>query len=413
MLDVAIVGAGPYGLSVAAHLRRAGVPFRIFGRPMDSWSAHMPKGMRLKSDGFASTINDPDKKFTLKQFCEERGIEYGDTGIPVKLETFVAFGLAFKERMLPELENKLVTGIEQIPNGFQLTLDNNEKLKARRVLMAVGITHFPYIPASLAQLPSKFVTHSFEHYDLNPFRGKRVVVIGGGASATELAGLLNEAGCNVQLVSRRAKLAFHNKPNPNQRRSWWQQIRHPQSGLGPGLRSWLFSTFPNWFHRFPESTRMNIVRTHLGPSGGWFVKDMVIGKVPLVLGCIPERAEVEGDHVRLHLRATDGSRREIEADHIVCATGYHVDIEKLKFVSPALRAKIKTLDGSPVLSLDFESSVPGLYFLGLAAANSFGPLMRFAYGAPYSARHLCKALAKSRSQSRVSVANAGVVRVAE
>ncbi len=389
------------------------MPFRIFGRPMDSWSAHMPKGMRLKSDGFASTINDPDQKFTLKQFCEERGIEYGDTGIPVKLETFVAFGLAFKERMLPELENKLVTGIEQIPDGFQLTLDDNEKLKARRVVVAVGITHFPYIPSGLAQLPSKFVTHSFEHHNLEPFRGKRVAVIGGGASATELAGLLNEAGCNVQLVSRRSKLAFHNKPDSNQRRSLWQQIRHPQSGLGPGLGSWLFSTMPNWFHRFPESTRLNIVRTHLGPSGGWFVKDMVIGKVPLVLGCSPERAEVDSDHVRLHLRAADGSKREIEVDHIICATGYHADIEKLKFVSAALRAKLKTLDGSPVLSLDFESSAPGLYFVGLAAANSFGPLMRFAYGAPYSARHLSKVLAKSRAHNRASVANPSVVRVAE
>ena len=413
MLDVAIVGAGPYGLSIAAHLRRAGIPFRIFGRPMDSWQAHMPKGMRLKSDGFASTINDPDQKFTLKHFCEDRGIEYRDTGIPVKLETFVAFGLAFKERILPELENKLVTGIEQIPDGFQLTLEGDEKVKARRVVMAVGITHFAFIPSSLAQLPSKFVSHSFQHYDLEPFRGKRVAVIGGGASATELAGLLNEAGCNVQLVSRRAELAFHNKPNPNERRSLWQQIRHPQSGLGPGLRSWILSTWPNWFHRFPKAMRVNIVRTHLGPSGGWFVKDMVIGKVPLVLGYSPERAEVEGDHVRLHLCGADGSKREIETDHIICATGYHADMDKLKFISPSLRAKLKTIDGSPVLSQDFESSVPGLFFLGLAAAYSFGPLMRFAYGAPYSARHLCKALANSRTYSRASVAKPSVVGVAE
>lgn len=413
MLDVAIVGAGPYGLSVAAHLRRAGVPFRIFGRPMDSWLAHMPKGMRLKSDGFASTIDDPDQKFTLKHFCEERGIEYSDTGIPVKLDTFVAFGLAFKERMLPQLENKLVTGIEQLPDGFQITLDDNEKVKARRVVLAVGITHFAYLPPSLAQLPSKFVTHSFQHYDLEPFKGKRVVVVGGGASATELAGLLHEAGSDVQLVSRRAKLEFHSKPNPNQRRSWWQQIRHPQSGLGPGLRSWFFSTLPNWFHRFPARKRLKIVRTHLGPSGGWFVKDMVIGKVPLVLGYTPESAEVDGDRVRLHLSAADGSRREIETDHIIGATGYYVDVEKLGFVAPTLRAKVKTLEGSPVLSRDFESSVPGLYFVGVAAAYSFGPLMRFAYGAPYSARQLCKALAKSRAYSPASVANPSIVRVAE
>jgi hypothetical protein len=74
MIETVIVGAGPYGLSMAAHFRGRGIPFRIFGRPMDSWLAHMPKGMMLKSDGFASNIYDPESKFTLRQFCAERGI---------------------------------------------------------------------------------------------------------------------------------------------------------------------------------------------------------------------------------------------------------------------------------------------------------------------------------------------------
>src|SRR5580704_7511019 len=108
MTEIAIIGAGPYGLSIAAHLRGSGVPFRIFGRPMDSWVSHMPEGMHLKSDGFASNLSDPDGSFTLKHFCAERGIKYSDSGIPVSLETFSAYGLAFKERMVPELEDKLV-----------------------------------------------------------------------------------------------------------------------------------------------------------------------------------------------------------------------------------------------------------------------------------------------------------------
>ena len=80
------------------------VPFRIFGRPMDSWLAHMPKGMMLKSDGFASNIYDPEKAFTLRQFCAEQGIEYADTGVPVHLDTFSAYGLAFRDRMVPSLK---------------------------------------------------------------------------------------------------------------------------------------------------------------------------------------------------------------------------------------------------------------------------------------------------------------------
>jgi hypothetical protein len=43
---------------------------------MDSWIAHMPKGMQLKSDGFASNISDPDDQFTQGKFCAGQGIEY-------------------------------------------------------------------------------------------------------------------------------------------------------------------------------------------------------------------------------------------------------------------------------------------------------------------------------------------------
>lgn len=138
-----------------------------------------------------------------------------------------------------------------------------------------------------------------------------------------------------------------------------------------------------------------------------------MGKVSLLLGHTPERGEVQGDHVRLQLKAMDGTHREIEADHIIGATGYRVDVERLKFLKPELRSKLKTLEGSPVLSLDFESSVPGLYFVGVAAANSFGPLMRFAYGAGFTARHITRALTKGRTYSKALVTNPSVVRVAE
>ena len=56
-VEVAIVGAGPYGLSLAAHLNGAGIQTRVLGRPMDSWRSHMPQGMLLKSDPFASNLS--------------------------------------------------------------------------------------------------------------------------------------------------------------------------------------------------------------------------------------------------------------------------------------------------------------------------------------------------------------------
>jgi thioredoxin reductase len=397
MLSTAIIGAGPYGLSVAAHLRRSGIPFRIFGRPMDSWLAHMPKGMMLKSDGFASDIYDPESEFTLRQFCAERGIEYADSGVPVRLETFTAYGLAFRDRMVPELEDKLVVSVGRLPDGFHLQLEDGETLQARAVVLAVGITHFEHIPETLAHLPPEFLSHSARHHDVEPFRGRNVVVIGGGASALDLAGLLREAGADVQLVSRRKELRFHSTPN-GKARSRWQEIRHPKSGLGPGMRSRFFADAPMVFHYLPERIRVEAVRRTLGPSGGWFIRDKVVGKVPLILGCTPQRAEIQNGKVHLSVDAEDGGKQKIVTEHIIAATGYRVNLERLKFLDPEIRAKLKTVEGAPVLSSTFESSLPGLYFVGVAAANSFGPVMRFAFGAGFAARTLTRTMLKSLSR---------------
>jgi thioredoxin reductase len=402
MLNTAIIGAGPYGLSIAAHFRRSGIPFRIFGRPMDSWLEHMPKGMMLKSDGFASDIYDPEKAFTLRQFCAERGIEYADAGVPVRLDTFSAYGLAFRDRMVPELEDKLVASVERVTGGFRLRLEDGETFQARRVVLAVGITHFEYVPENLAHLPAEFLSHSARHREVEPFRGHNVVVIGGGASALDLAGLLHEAGADVQLVSRREELKFHSQPT-GKPRSQWQQIRHPQSGLGPGMRSRFFANSPALFYYLPERLRLEAVRKSLGPSGGWFIRDKVVGKLPLHLGCTPQGAEVKDGRVHLSVQAADGSRREIVTEHIIAATGYKVNLERLKFLKPEIRSQLKTVSGSPVLSSTFESSMPGLYFAGVAAANSFGPVMRFAFGAGFAARTLTRALAKSVAKEPATV----------
>jgi hypothetical protein len=394
MLETAIIGAGPYGLSIAAHLRGLGIPFRIFGRLMDSWQSHMPKGMHLKSDGFASNIYDPDADFTLGQFCSEQKIEYSDAGIPVRLDTFTAYGQAFKERKVPELEDKMVTRLERLPEGFRLGLDSGESFTARQVVLAVGITNFEYVPAEFANLPAEFLTHSFRHHDLEAFRGRKVVVIGGGSSATDVAGLLHQLDADVTLVTRRAALKFHGKPQPGSR-SLWQDIKRPQSGIGPGWRLRFCADAPGVFHYLPESLRLEAVRRILGPSGGWFAKDMVIGKVPLLLEHTTERAEIKDGRVRLQLRDARGAHSEVLADHVIAATGYKVNLDRLKFVSPEIRSQLKTVGGSPALSSKFESSVPGLYFAGLTAANSFGPVMRFAFGAGFAARTISRAVKTS------------------
>jgi thioredoxin reductase len=413
MIEVAIVGAGPYGLSIAAHFRRRGIPFRIFGRPMDSWVSHMPKGSCLKSDGFASNIYDPDNAFTLEKFCAEQGIEYAHTGIPVRIETFRAYGLAFCQRMLPELDQRLVENIDRSPEGFLLRLEGGESVEARRVILAVGISHFENIPENLAHLPQEFLTHSYRHENLESFRGKSVAVIGAGASAIDLAGLLRDAGADVQLVGRRTELKFHTAPKDAKPSTWWSRLRHPSSGLGPGLRSRFFSDAPNWFYFLPESLRLKIVKRALGPSAGWFARDKVIGRVALVLGFTPEGAEVHDGKIHLHLRGRDGSPKEITADHVIAATGYKVTVDRLKFLAPDLRNRLKTVQGTPALKSNFESSVPDLYFVGLAAKTNFGPVMRFAFGAGFAAETLTQTMLKSLKRNPASVPMQKVASIAD
>jgi thioredoxin reductase len=394
MLNTVIVGAGPYGLSVAAYLKHSGVSFRIFGRTMDSWKQHMPKGMCLKSDGFASNIYDPNNQFTLQKFCAERGIPYRDTGLPVQLETFCEYGQAFQQRMVPELEDKLVASIEQIPQGYKLRMSDGEVITARTVVLAVGITHFEYMPEVLRHLPAEYLSHSARYNDVQVFKGRNVVVVGAGSSALDWAGLLHEAGINVQLVARRNALKFHGKPT-GKPRSLWERVQKPQTGIGPGWKHSFYANAPALFYMLPENLRLEIVKRTLGPSGGWFIREKVMGKVPLSLGYTIQSADVQGKQVVLNLRGEDGTEKLVPADHVIAATGYKVRIDSLKFLSTDIRSKIATLEQTPVLSSEFESSLPGMYFVGVAAANSFGPVMRFAFGAEFAARAVSRALSKS------------------
>ena len=228
-----------------------------------------------------------------------------------------------------------------------------------------------------------------------------------------MAGLLRDGDADVQLVARATELKFHTGPKAGKRRSWWQRLRHPDSGLGPGMKSRFFSDGAALFHYLPESVRVDIVRTTLGPSGGWFIRDKVMGRVPLALGNTVEKAEVVDRKVRLQLHGLDGSTREIVTEHVIAATGYKVDMERLKFLNSEIRSKIKCVNGTPVLSSSFESSVPGLYFVGIAAANSFGPVMRFAFGAGFAAKRLTSTVAKSLERSTASVRATSAATIAE
>jgi thioredoxin reductase len=387
-VDVAIIGAGPYGLSLAAHLGVGKLSYRIFGTPMSSWHNHMLTRTWLKSDGFASSLYDPDSAFTLDRYCQEQSLPYADVGLPVPIETFVAYGLEFQKRFVAHLEETEVTGVTRIPDGFELATQTGEIVRSKRVVVAAGITHFGYIPPMFGVLPQEFLTHSSDHKDVSSFEGRSVAVIGAGASAVDLAGLLHETGADTHLIARRATIAFHERSS--EPRPIAQRLLVPRSGLGLGWRSRLCTDAPLFFHSMPSRLRRRAVQRHLGPAPGWFAKSRFVGRVTSHLGTHMRQVDMRNNCVSLKFTQQDGSDTELQFDHVICATGYKVSLQRLCFIDPALRKRMATADDVPILNRNFQSVVPGLYFVGLASSNSFGPLCRFAYGAKFTSKRLAR-----------------------
>jgi thioredoxin reductase len=351
----------------------------------------MPGGTYLKSDGFASSLYDPDDSFTLADYCRQQSLPYADVGHPVPIETFTAYGLEFQRRFVRDLEETDITSVERTSDGFELTSNNGELIRARRVVVAAGISHFGHMPPIFANLPGQLLSHSSEHRELSKFNGQRVAVIGAGASAVDIAGLLHEAGADTHLVARRSSISFHEpsiEPRPI-----LDQILRPRSGLGLGWRSRLCSDAPLLFHAMPYKIRRRAVQRHLGPSCGWSARNRFVGRVTSHLGTRMKRVFVQGSEIALNFTNQDGFDTELRFNHVIAATGYKVSMERLKFMQPGLRRQLATTDDAPLLSRNFESSVRGLYFVGLASSNSFGPLCRFACGARFTAERVAQHLA--------------------
>jgi thioredoxin reductase len=366
---------------------------------MDTWVSHVPKGMSLKSDGFASSLSAPQETGnsnndnTLRSYCRRNGIPYDDLDIPVALKTFVDYARDFQQRLVPLVHPQFVERLAANGGGFELALSNGDTVRARRVILAVGITHFGYIPEQLAALPAEFVTHSRAHHELDHFKGKDVTVLGGGASAIELAALLHEVGANTRIVVREPDVIIFSPPGPKGR-NWWQKIRAPQSGLGPGWRSRIACDLPDLFRFLPANFRLEIVRRHLGPAAAWHLGPRIRNRVPVMGSHKIEAGKVCNGRLQLALRVSGGPTTTIDTDHLIAATGYRADVDRLTFIDKSLRAQIRRTGPMPALSPSFESSVPGLYFVGNAAAASFGPLMRFVYGCEFTtgrvARHVTR-----------------------
>ncbi|MGW2287730.1 FAD-dependent oxidoreductase [Streptomyces phaeochromogenes] len=398
MEPVAVIGAGPFGLSTAAHLRARGIPVRVFGEPMVSWRAHMPEGMLLKSTPAASNIDAPQPGHNLVDYCDAAGIRrlVTDEDI-VPVETFVAYGEWFRQKLVPDLERVRVVSVDRRGSGgFELKLDSGELFTARAVVVATGLSGLAHLPPELASAapdgptPTGPVSHSSQLHDLSRFSGKELIVVGAGQSALETAALAAEAGAQVRVVARgKGSVAFGAPP-------WSQPRLRPESPFGRAWSLWALSYYPHPYRHLPPPARHFLVRRVLGPLGAWWLRERFEGKVQVSEVSRIVRSGSAGGHPSLAVQTLDGRVEELSADHVVAATGYRVDLAAMDFLGHELRTELAVSRGTPKLGAGFRSSVPGLYFTGLPAAASYGPVMRFVCGTEFASPRLVRHLVGAR-----------------
>ncbi len=396
--ELAVVGAGPYGLSVANHLRAAGMEVRVFGKVMESWDRQMPVGMRLRSPREGTSIAHPGRALTLDEYEKARGRELT---VPLPLEDFVGYGKWFQQRSLPDLEQRRVVRVEPSARGFDLELEDGESVCSRRVVVATGIASFQNRPTTYASLPPELSSHTGDpiNRDLGRFSGRRVVVVGGGQSAIESAALMHEAGAEVEVLVRERRVCWlrygtrlhdwlHSKANP------LRGVLYPPGNVGPPGINWLIET-PKVFRKLPRGLQNRAAELAIRPAASGWLRPRTAGLSINTRTHVVSTA-ARGDKV--HLELSDSSERC--ADHVLLGTGYKVSISRYGFLCGELVRGIHTRDGYPVLNPAFESSVPGLHFVGAPAAYSFGPICRFVAGTRFAAATLASHLARSTMQNR-------------
>lgn len=388
--DTAIIGAGPYGLSISAHLTKTGVPHQILGQPMHAWKNYMPPGMLMRSEPFASSLYAPWGGYTMEEYCRRHRIAYKPVGIRMPLELFVDYGLWFQSQLVEHVRQVEVVNMRRHEGLFQLALCDGSSLVARRVVIALGLKGFAQRPPALRNLPKPYVVHSSEIGNLAWAKGKEVVVVGGGQSAIGLAALFSELGAKVRLLVRDE---VNWSGEPRTARGGVSRLLRARVGLGRGwnsnspstlLMSFLLSEYPVVFHTMNLRRRKRIIETGWAASGAWWLRNRVEGKVDISTQTEITHAELKNDQIVLQV-ASGNQRSSIGADHVVLATGFKTDMARYSFLSEELVNSLSLIGGSPSLTRHFETNVRDLYVAGPAAALSFGPALRFIYGAKYAA----------------------------
>jgi FAD-dependent urate hydroxylase len=383
-IDVAIIGAGPFGLSTSAHLRHLSV--RTFGAPMNTWRTQMRREMILRSAWEETSLSAPDDLGTIDAWAEaanEPRVE------PLPLTTFLRYADWFREKFVPEGDPSEVASVERAGTGYRIVTAAGDEADARHVVVAVGAMPFVHVPPVLADVVGAEIA-SKNGSGADRWHGNRVAVVGGGQHALESAGLAAQVAAEVELIARSRVHWFADRepetPRGPVRRSLYR-LAYPALGYGPPPLNRVVLS-PDLFAALPSALREWVTRRTMRAGGSPSLRPLIEGKVKLTEQTTVVRAERSGGLVRLEL--SDGSSREV--DDLVVAAGYRFTLDRLPFLSHEIRASVDVDREWPVLDRWFRSSDRGLFFVGYAAEDRFGPLSRFVLGVKFAAQRVRQAL---------------------
>jgi Pyridine nucleotide-disulphide oxidoreductase len=380
-IDVAVVGAGPFGLSIAAHLQDRRV--RVFGEAMETWRRRMPRGMLLRSAWEETSLSAPGGG-TLDDWTR---LESQPRTEPIPLEMFLRYSAWFADRFVPDRDAANVASVERNGRGFRLVTEGGAEVDASVLVIAVGVMPFAYVPPPLKQLFGDSVSLATVVEDeLARLAGRRVLVVGGGQAGLEASGLAAQAGASVELVTRSQVRWFADRephyPRGAIRRRLYR-LAYPVVGYGPPPLNRLV-IMPDLFAALPTQARLKLTARVLRSGGSPWLRTLVDRSVRVTEHSTVESVERGGE--ALLVRLSDGSQRDV--DQVLVACGYRFELDNLRFLGPEVRGAIETRDGWPVLDRYFRSTDRDVYFVGFAAERRFGPLSRFVLGADFTARRV-------------------------